>query len=199
MKYPVHTLNKLGKRVMSIDFIGPKYLTGSSECINFLSCKYIRPNNVGLVKRVEGQTTEDCISTLKEVWQTNPIQEVLKIDNDSAFDTNLTHKKSIGKFTLFLLNYGIISLYEAPCSPWDNGNVEGFNSVFSKQFWNKLQFTDEQEIDVKLTSLNMGYEKYSLLTDNNPTNLPEIYLQDIKGVNPENREVSKFKADNLFS
>ncbi|MBN1971092.1 MAG: hypothetical protein JW870_17125, partial [Candidatus Delongbacteria bacterium] len=198
MKYPVHTLSKLGKRVMSIDFIGPKYLAGSSERINFLSCKYIRPNKVGLVKRIEGQTTEDCISTLKEVWQTNPIPDVLKVDNDSAFGTNLTHKKCIGKFTLFLLNYGIIPLYVAPRSPWNNGDVEGFNSVFSKQFWNKLQFTDEQEIDVKLTSFNMEYEKYSLLTDNNPTNLTEIYLPDIKGVNPENKDVSKFKAHKIY-
>ena len=198
MKYPVHTLNKLGKRVMSIDFIGPKYLTGSSERINFLSCKYIRPNKVGLVKRVEGQTTEDCISTLKNVWQTNPVPDVLKIDNDSAFGTNLTHKKCIGRFTLFLLNYGIIPLYVAPRSPWNNGNVEGFNSVFSKQFWNKLQFTDEQEIDVKLTSFNMEYEKYTILTDNNPTDLTEKYLQDIKEVDTENKEVSKFKADKIY-
>ena len=26
MKYPQHTLNKLGKSMMSVDFIGPKYL-----------------------------------------------------------------------------------------------------------------------------------------------------------------------------
>lgn len=198
MKYPIHTLGKLGKRVMSIDFIGPKYLTGSNERINFLSCKYIRPNKVGLVKRVEGQTTEDSILALEQVWQNHPVPDVLKVDNDSAFGTNLTHKKSIGKFTLFLLNYGIIPLYVAPRSPWNNGNVEGFNSVFSKQFWNRLQFTDEQEIDVKLTSFNMEYEKYSILTNNNPTDLNERYLQDIKEVNPENKEVRKFKADKIY-
>ncbi len=43
MHYPVHTLNKLCKTLMSIDFIGPKYLHGSGKRINFLSCKYIRP------------------------------------------------------------------------------------------------------------------------------------------------------------
>lgn len=41
MQYPQRTLNKLGKSMMSIDFIGPKYLKGSSDRINFLSCKYI--------------------------------------------------------------------------------------------------------------------------------------------------------------
>ncbi len=29
--------------MMSIDFIGPKYLKGSDNMINFLTCKYIRP------------------------------------------------------------------------------------------------------------------------------------------------------------
>lgn len=198
MKYPIHTLNKLGKRVMSIDFIGPKYLSGSSERLNFLSCKYIRPKKVGMIKRIKGQTTEDSISILQDVWQTNPIPDVLKIDNDSAFGANLAHKKSIGKFTLFLLNYGIIPLYVAPRSPWNNGNVEGFNSVFSKQFWNRLQFTDEQEIDVKLTAFNLEYEKYSILSDNNPNELSEKHIQDIKGVNPENKEVKKFNAQKIY-
>lgn len=198
MKYPIHLLGKLGKRVMSIDFIGPKYLTGSNERINFLSCKYIRPQKIGIVKRVEGQTSEDCIKTLEQVWQTHPVPDVLKVDNDSAFGTNLTHKRCIGKFTLFLLNYGIIPLYVAPRSPWNNGNVEGFNSVFSKHFWNKLQFTDEQEIDVGITKFNMEYEKYSIFSDNNPIDLPVRYLQDIKEVNPENKKVSKFKTDKIY-
>jgi hypothetical protein len=39
IKYPNYTLTKLGKSMMSIDFIGPKYLKGSSNRINFLSCK----------------------------------------------------------------------------------------------------------------------------------------------------------------
>ena len=57
MKYPQHTLNKMGKCMMSVDFIGPKYLKGSGDRINFLSCKYIRPSKEGIIKRVEGQTT----------------------------------------------------------------------------------------------------------------------------------------------
>jgi len=55
MKYPVNTINRLGKSMMSIDFIGPKYLTGSSERVNFLTCKYIRPNKKGIVKELVGR------------------------------------------------------------------------------------------------------------------------------------------------
>ena len=79
MKYPDYTLTKLGKSMMSIDFIGPKYLKGSDNRINFLSCKYIRPEKQGIVTRIEGQTTEETITALKEIWRTHLIPEVLKI------------------------------------------------------------------------------------------------------------------------
>ena len=107
MQYPKHTLSKLGKSVMSIDFIGPKYLKGSDHKINFLSCKYIRPKKEGIVNRIEGQTTDEVIKILKEIWQTDPIPDVLKVDNDSAFGANLRHKMNVGRLTLFLLNLGI--------------------------------------------------------------------------------------------
>ncbi len=67
MKYPDYTLTKLGKSMMSIDFIGPRYLKGSDNRINFLSCKYIRPEKRGIVTRIDGQTTEETIKTLKEI------------------------------------------------------------------------------------------------------------------------------------
>nr|QNO42130.1 hypothetical protein KOINGEPH_00001 [Methanosarcinales archaeon ANME-2c ERB4]QNO42393.1 hypothetical protein LFOPHFOE_00033 [Methanosarcinales archaeon ANME-2c ERB4] len=133
MKYPEYTLTKLGKSMMSIDFIGPKYLKGSDNRINFLSCKYIRPEKLGIVKRIGGQTTEQTVKTLKEIWTSHPIPEILKIDNDSAFGANLPHEKYIGKLAFFLLNLGVYPLYIAPRSPWNNGQVEGFNSVFSKK------------------------------------------------------------------
>jgi len=92
MHYPVHTLNKLCKTLMSIDFIGPKYLTGSDNRINFVSCKYIRPNKEGIIKRIEGQSGTEAMNVLKDVWQKHPLPEVLKMDNDGAFGTNLSHK-----------------------------------------------------------------------------------------------------------
>lgn len=187
MKYPEYTLTKLGKSMMSIDFIGPKYLKGSDDRINFLSCKYIRPQKQGLVTRIEGQTTEETIAALKEIWRTHPIPEVLKIDNDSAFGANLPHVRHLGKLTFFLLNLGVYPLYIAPRSPWNNGQVEGFNSVFSKKFWNKLQFSDEQEIDVKIKDFNVAYEKYSQLVSNNP----ELKEKDIK-------YIDDFKADKIY-
>ena len=68
MQYPENTLRKLGKTVMSMDFIGPKFLTGKKEGINFLSLKYIRPEKYGIIQRVSGQTTNETIRVLTEIW-----------------------------------------------------------------------------------------------------------------------------------
>ena len=195
MKYPKRTLNKLGKSMMSIDFIGPKYLTDSSDGVNFLSCKYIRPEKHGIVKRISGQTTDQTIKTLKEIWKNNPIPDVVKVDNDSAFGTNLSHKNCIGRLALFFLNLGVTPLYIAPRSPWNNGEGEGFNSVFSKKFWNRILFTDEDEVDVKIKDFNVEYEKYSKLDSNNSKRKSVVlHIDDFKNINLENKNVKKFKS-----
>jgi hypothetical protein len=78
--------------------------------------------------------------------------------------------------------------------------VEGFNSVFSKKFWNKLQFSDEQEIDVKINDFNVAYETYSRLVSNNPEPKEKDikYIDNFKNVNLENKCVEQFKADKIY-
>jgi len=124
----------------------------------------------------------------------------LKIDNDSAFGANLLHEKYLGQLTFFLLNLGVSPLYIAQRSPWNNGQVEGFNSVFSKKFWNTLQFNDEQEIDAKIVDFNVAYEKYSQLISNNPEiNEKDIkYMADFKNANLEKKEAKSFKAHKIY-
>lgn len=198
MMYPVKTINKMGKSMMSLDFIGPKYLEGSPDKINFLSCKYIRPNKEGIVKRIAGQTTDQTIETLKEIWEDYFIPDVLKVDNDSAFGANLTHKKSVGRLALFLLNLGVKPLYIAPRCPWNNGEVEGFNNVFSKKFWNRISFENTSEIDIKIKNFNLEYEKYTKLVFNNPEFDESKKLSDFKGVDLSNKEVKNFREKNIY-
>lgn len=78
--------------------------------------------------------------------------------------------------------------------------MEGFNSVFSKKFWNKLQFSDEQEIDVKIKDFNVAYEKYSQLISNNPKikDGDIKHMDDFKNVNLEKRKVKHFRADKIY-
>lgn len=198
MKYPMYTLNRLGKILMSIDFIGPKYLKGGRTMINFLSCKYIRPKKIGVMERIEGQTTNEVIKVLSKLWTTYPMPDVLKVDNDTAFGANHLHKNSIGRLTIFLLNLGISPLYVAPRSPWNNGEVEGFNSVFSKKFWNKLRFENEEEIDIEIRNFNLEYEKYSNLIANNPETTQPRYIKDYNDIDLKNKQVNKFRQTKIY-
>lgn len=199
MQYPEYTLRKTGKSMISIDFIGPKYLKGSNNRINFLSCKYIRPNKEGIIKRVQGQTSQEAIRVLKEIWKKHPIPEVVKMDNDSAFGANLSHKRCIGKLGIMLLNLGVTPLYIAAKSPWNNGHVEGFNSIFAKKFWNKLQFSDEDELQVKIKSFNMEYQKYSRLINNDiPFENPKYLTGKEKDKQLFNYSIDKLKSHKII-
>ncbi|MBS3788878.1 hypothetical protein KGY79_11860 [Candidatus Bipolaricaulota bacterium] len=82
MNYPQRALDKLGKVVEGIDFIGPRYIEGQSQGVHFLARKYIRPYQYGLMTRIEGQTTDEALEVLIEDWKDHPLPEVLRLDND---------------------------------------------------------------------------------------------------------------------
>jgi hypothetical protein len=73
---------------MSIDFIAPRDLKGSDNGINCLACKYIRSETMGIATRIEGQTTEETITALKEIWKTHPIPEILNFQKNSGINCN---------------------------------------------------------------------------------------------------------------
>jgi predicted transcriptional regulator len=206
MNYPEKTLSKLGKIVVGIDFMGPKYLKDDSDGKHFLSCKYIRPLQYGIVKRIESQTTNETLKNLVEIWKKQPIPDVIKIDNDKAFGGNM---KVLGRFTRALLNLGIIPIFSAERCPWNNGSVEGYNSVFSRKFWNKISFSDEEEVDIEIKKFNFEYEKYSTLINNNPKVSSPCYVQKISGskikitnhkteINLENKIENKFRNNKIY-
>lgn len=174
MNYPEKMLSKIGKILMAIDFMGPKYLKDDSNGKHFLSCKYIRPIEHGIVKKIKGQTTNETLKTLLEFWKTEPMPDAIKIDNDKAFGGNL---KTIGRFTKALLKLGITPIYSAPRCPWNNGAVESFNSVFAKNFWKKIRFSDEEEMNVKIKQFNFEYEKFTELVKNNPKIISPSYVE----------------------
>ena len=167
MNYPKRALDKLGKIVLGIDFVGPRYLKNNSNGVHFLSRKYIRPVQYGLIDRVEGQTTDEAVRLLINDWRHHPLPEVMRMDNDPAFGEYNTHPRCIGRFTKVLLNLGITPLYSAPRQPWNNGATEGYNSMFARKFWEQLQFNDEEEIDVAIHQFNMEYQRYNQLVGNN--------------------------------
>ena len=70
--------------------------------------------------------------------------------------------------------------------------------MFSKKFWNQLQFTDEDEIDIKIKDFNIAYEKYTNLINNNPEIEKPKFIDDFKDVDFENTEVKNFKETKIY-
>ena len=167
MNYPQRTLDKLGTVVEGIDFIGPRYIEDQSEGVHFLARKYIRPYQYGLMTRIAGQTTDEALEVLIEDWRDHPLPEVLRLDNDPSFGLYSRYDRHIGRFLKVILNLGITPIYSARSQPWNNGNTEGYNSVFARKFWEKLNFSDEEEIDTEIKKFNLEYEKYNDLIGNN--------------------------------
>jgi len=193
MNYPQRTLDKLGKVVEGIDFIGPRYIEDQSEGVHFLARKYIRPYQYGLMSRIEGQTTDEALEVLIEDWRDHPLPEVLRLDNDPSFGLYSRHDRHIGRFLKVLLNLGITPIYSARSQPWNNGNTEGYNSVFARKFWEKLNFSDEEEIDTEIKKFNLEYEKYNDLIGNN------IDPEEIEDENlPEDFELTENLQDQLI-
>ena len=120
------------------------------------------------------------------------------MDNDAAFGAHSTHKESLGRLTIFLLNLGVAPLYTAPRSPWNNGEVEGCNSIFARKFWNRIQFSDEEEVDVEIKKFNLEYKKYSDLIENNPEINNQKFMKDFKLEELENRSVKKFREKTIY-
>jgi len=65
--YPEHTIyNQLGDRVAEVDFIGKKYIHGSSEPLNFIGFSFKKEPRLRYYKRIEGHFVSCFIAFLLE-------------------------------------------------------------------------------------------------------------------------------------
>ena len=162
MLYPKTFLEALGEILLQIDYIGPRYLEGNKDPMHFLSCKYVRPFKLHLFFRISSQKATQVLNIFYALFFRLhlPLPDIVQMDNDSSFRGCIDRKFSIGRIIRWLCVNGIIPLFNAPRSPWNNGSVEGGNSVFDRKVWTKYRFQDLQEVDVKLKEFNQAYETY---------------------------------------
>ncbi|OYT34537.1 MAG: hypothetical protein B6U87_01815, partial [Candidatus Aenigmarchaeota archaeon ex4484_52] len=64
---------------------------------------------------------------------------------------------------------------------------------------NRLQFTNEDEIDIKINDFNIAYKKYSKLILNNPEIKEDAikHIDDFNDVDFENKDIKYFRADKI--
>lgn len=161
LHYPEYSIYHLGKRVLEIDFIGHKFITGRTEPVNFIAFAFKKEPKLKHFKRISGETGDDVTRESKKFFKKFEKPDAVKMDNDFAMAGSSPWPRTISKVALDYLKEQIIPIYSVPRRPFSQASIEGNNSVFSRKFWNRFDFKNVQEIDEKLELFNLASQRYS--------------------------------------
>lgn len=160
--YPEYTIyHLLGERVLEADFIGKKYITGKTEPLNFIGFSFKKEPRLRYFKRVSGQTADSFIEQSKDFFLRFEKPDLMKIDNCLAAIGSASGKRNISKTMEFLLENQVAPVFAVPKKPWSQASIEGNNSVFSRKFWNRIQFSSIDEVDEKIEWFNLSSQRYT--------------------------------------
>lgn len=178
--YPDALINDLGLVILEIDFL-ERHIKGQTKPLNFISfsCKKLKLRQF---KRISAQTGACAREQIKWFFDNFFIPDVSKMDNGLAFIGSASGKRSLSKTVIMLFQEKVIPVFTNPRSPWNNGSVEGSNSVFARNFWNKFIFNSVEEVDATLEAFNKSSLERSKFNKENfeqkiKTNfVPKIYF-----------------------
>jgi len=187
--YPEYTIyNILKERVAEVDFIGQKFINERTEPINFTSFCFKKEPRLRYFQRVEAQTADCFIQECNKFFNKFERPDYIKVDNCLATIGSASGKRNISKTMQFLLKNQVIPIFSVPRKPFSQASIEGNNSVFSRKFWNRIEFKNTQEIDQKIEWFNKSSQEYCCykfpeekkVKQNNFT--PKIYfIRQVKG------------------
>lgn len=201
--YPEHTIyHLLGGRVLEVDFVGQKYLTGRTEPLNFMAFSFKKAPRLRYFQRVSAQRAESFIDQTRRLFHRFERPDFLKVDNCLATIGSASAKRAVSQSMKFLLESHVIPIFAVPRKPFSQASVEGNNSVFSRKFWNRIEFKSLQEVDKRLEWFNQASQRY---TDYQPRNgrsqqpqpgfVPKVYF--LRQVKEENAPRGKAFIDVL--
>lgn len=156
--YPAESILSLGKVVQEADFTGRKTLKGHKRPLHFWARVYLKPFKLPRITRIASPSGQQAAEALIKDWKNYPLPNILKLDNDTAFyPAGRYADRWISRFICWLLNLGISPVFSAFSKPWNNGSVEGLNSVFTKKIWLQRYHKTLTELDRSIDKLNQEY------------------------------------------
>lgn len=161
LHYPKYSINQLGERLLEIDFIGKKFIKGRTEPLNFIGFSLRKPRKLKHFKRITGETGDNIIKESERFFKKFEKPDVVKMDNSFAASGSGYHKRTLSDVIIYYLTRQIISVFAPPRKPWSQASIEGSNSVFSRKFWNRIEFKSPEHVDERLTTFNDCYQRYS--------------------------------------
>lgn len=157
-EFTIYTL--LGGRVLEADFIGKKYIAGRTEPLNFIGFSFKKELRLRYYQRVESQTADCVMRESKKFFKKFEKPDYVKVDNCLAAIGSASGKRNISKTMKFLLKHEVVPIFAVPRKPFSQASIEGNNSVFARNFWNRINFKSIKEIDTKLEWFNKSSEEY---------------------------------------
>ncbi|MBD3360708.1 hypothetical protein GF366_02820 [Candidatus Peregrinibacteria bacterium] len=162
--YPEYSIyNVISTRTLEADFVGEKYIHGRTAPINFIGYAFKKAPKLRYFKRIHGKTSKEFKKHTADFIETYEKPTAIKVDNALAFIGSASGKRNISSTMEYLLGEEIIPIFSVPRKPFSQASIEGNNSVFSRKFWNCIEFNSVSEIDQKLEGFNtssLNYTRY---------------------------------------
>lgn len=152
--FPIRSIVSLGAIQQSMDFIGKKFIRGSSEPVSIFSTSYYQGLQLFQIQRVLAEKAEEVVRCLTGVWRKFPIPDVLRMDNGATWRGAINAEATISRCLRFILNLGVKPLFSAPYQSYTNPHIEGHNRTFTEKLWSKNFFTSSEQIDEKCVGFN---------------------------------------------
>jgi hypothetical protein len=160
--YPEKTIygGQLGNRVLESDFI-QRFLKGRSSPLHFIGYSAKKAPRIRYFIRIAGQTADAFVNACETFFDRFEQPDVMKVDNAATFIGSVSGKRNLSKTMLYLLNRGISPVFAVPRRPFTQASVEGNNSVFARNFWNRRTFENLADVDRQLQWFNESSLRYT--------------------------------------
>lgn len=159
LRFPIQTIVGLGTIQQAADFVGKRWIAGRSEPISLFSTCYYQWLKQFRIWRTAAETAECAIACLTELWRTDPIPHVCRMDNGMQFRGTGRGAATIGQFLKFLLNLNVTPLFSSPYQSYTNPHIEGNNRTVG-DLWAANHFTGTDMLDVEIARFNAEHEAY---------------------------------------
>lgn len=159
--YPENTLHALtGSRLLESDFVGQKFLRGGEGPLNFIGFSFKKEPRLRWYYQVEAQSTNAILSSADDFFERFEVPDAIKVDNAAAMHGTTRGRRCLSRFHYQMLSKQIFPVHAVPRRPATQASIEGSNSVFSRFFWNKREFTNRAEVTEYLGYFNSSSERY---------------------------------------
>lgn len=160
--YPEKTIygGHLGSRVLESDFI-QRFLNGKNSPLHFIGYSAKKTPRIRYFIRIAAPTADAFINACETFFDRFEQPEVMKVDNAATFIGSASGKRNLSKTMLYLLNHGITPVFAVPRRPFTQASVEGNNSVFARNFWNRRTFENLADVDRQLQWFNESSLRYT--------------------------------------